>query len=102
MKKNHITEINYWIMVIPALIWLVAVNIVPMLGIVMAFQDFNPGKGIFGSEFVGLENFKYMFEMKDVLQIFINTVVIAVGKLLLNISSCYFCIAFKRNKKYGV
>lgn len=85
MKKHHITTINYWIMVTPALIWLVAVNIVPMFGIVMAFQDFNPGKGIFGSEFVGLENFKYMFQMKDVSQIFINTVVIAVGKLLLNV-----------------
>ena len=85
MKKKHFTEINYWIMVIPALVWLVAVNIVPMFGIVMAFQDFNPGKGIFGSEFVGLENFEYMFQMKDVTQIFINTVVIAVGKLLLNV-----------------
>lgn len=85
MKKNHSRVINYWIMVIPALIWLVAVNIVPMFGIVMAFQDFNPGLGIFRSEFVGLENFQYMFEMKDVAQIFINTVVIAVGKLLLNV-----------------
>lgn len=72
-------------MVIPALIWLIAINIVPMFGIVMAFQNFNPGKGIWGSEFVGLENFEYMFEMKDVSQIFINTVVIAVGKLLLNV-----------------
>lgn len=85
MKKNHSRVIHYWIMVIPALIWLGAVNIVPMFGIVMAFQDFNPGLGIFRSEFVGLENFQYMFEMKDVTQIFINTVVIAVGKLLLNV-----------------
>lgn len=85
MKKHRITAIKYWIMVIPALIWLIAVNIVPMFGIVMAFQDFNPGKGIWRSELVGLENFQYMFEMKDVAQIFINTVVIAVGKLLLNV-----------------
>ncbi|HCG87118.1 MAG TPA: protein lplB [Lachnospiraceae bacterium] len=85
MKKNHITLINYWIMVIPALIWLVAINIVPMFGIIMAFQDFNPGKGIWGSDFSGLENFEYMFQMKDVSQIFVNTIVIAVGKLLLNV-----------------
>jgi putative aldouronate transport system permease protein len=85
MKKNRVTTINYWIMVIPALVWLVAINIVPMFGIIMAFQDFNPGLGIFHSEFVGLENFKYMFQMKDVTQIFVNTVVIAVGKLLLNV-----------------
>ena len=72
-------------MVIPALIWLVAINIVPMFGIIMAFQDFNPGKGIWGSDFSGLENFEYMFQMKDVSQIFVNTIVIAVGKLLLNV-----------------
>jgi len=52
---------------------------------VMAFQDFNPGKGILHSDFVGLENFAYMFKMKDVGQIFKNTIIIAVGKLILNI-----------------
>jgi len=72
-------------MVIPALVWLIFINIVPMFGIVMAFQDFNPGKGILHSDFVGLENFAYMFKMKDVGQIFKNTIIIAVGKLILNI-----------------
>ena len=71
-------------MVIPALVWMVLINIVPMFGIIMAFQDFNPGKGIFRSKFIGLENFEYMFQLKDVSQIFTNTIVIAVGKLLLN------------------
>ena len=73
-------------MVYPALIWMFFINIVPMFGIIMAFQDFNPGKGILRSEFVGLENFRYMFEMKDVLQIFVNTIVIAVFKLILNVA----------------
>ena len=73
------------VIVVPALVWMLAINIVPMFGVVMAFQDYNPGLGIFGSEFVGLENFEYMFQMKDVGQIFINTIVIAVGKLVLNV-----------------
>jgi putative aldouronate transport system permease protein len=75
----------YWIMILPALVWMFFINIVPMFGIVMAFQDFNPGKGFLHSRFVGLENFRYMLEMKDVGQIFINTIVIAVGKLVLNV-----------------
>lgn len=75
----------YWVMVVPALIWMAAINIVPMFGIVMAFQDFTPGRGIFRSEFVGLENFRYMFQMKDVSQIFFNTIIIAVFKLILNV-----------------
>lgn len=51
MKRKQ-KQIHYWIMVIPALLWLVLINIVPMGGIVMAFQDFNPGKGIFHSPWV--------------------------------------------------
>lgn len=76
---------HYYIMLIPALLWLFFFSIVPMFGIVMAFQDYNPGKGILHSEFVGLENFVYMFQMNDVKQVLSNTVVIAVGKIIGNI-----------------
>ena len=88
MQKKNIFQSRkgaYCIMVIPALVLMVLINIVPMFGIIMAFQDFNPGKGIFRSKFIGLENFEYMFQLKDVSQIFTNTIVIAVGKLLLNV-----------------
>ena len=76
---------HYYIMLIPALLWLFFFSIVPMFGIVMAFQDYNPGQGILHSKFVGLENFKYMFQMNDVKQVLCNTVVIAVGKIIGNI-----------------
>lgn len=84
MKKRQ-NSISYWIMVMPALVWLVLVNIVPMGGVVMAFQDFNPGKGIFGSPWVGLENFKYMLQLKDVQTILINTFTIALFKIIGNL-----------------
>ena len=76
---------HYYIMLIPALLWLFFFSIVPMFGIVMAFQDYNPGQGILHSKFVGLENFKYMFQMNDFKQVLCNTVVIAVGKIIGNI-----------------
>lgn len=76
---------HYYIMLIPALLWLFFFSIVPMFGIVMAFQDYNPGMGILHSKFVELENFKYMFQMNDVKQVLCNTVVIAVGKIIGNI-----------------
>lgn len=76
---------HYYLMLIPALLWLFFFSIVPMFGIVMAFQDFNPGKGMLHSEFVGLANFQYMFEMSDVKQVLANTVLIAVGKIIGNI-----------------
>ena len=84
MKKRQ-NAISYWIMVMPALVWLVLVNIVPMGGVVMAFQDFNPGKGIFRSPWVGLENFQYMLQLKDVQTILINTFTIAVFQILGNL-----------------
>lgn len=76
---------HYYIMLIPALLWLFFFSVVPMFGIIMAFQDYNPGRGILHSEFVGLENFVYMFQMSDVRQVLANTVVIAVGKIIGNI-----------------
>ncbi len=76
---------HYWIMMAPGYIWLILFSIVPMFGIVMAFQDYNPSMGIFKSPWIGLENFRYMFSMDDISQVFINTIVIAVGKLIGNI-----------------
>ena len=70
---------HYYIMLVPALLWLFFFSVVPMFGIIMAFQDYNPGKGILHSEFVGLDNFVYMFQMSDVRQVLANKVVIAVG-----------------------
>jgi len=58
-------------------------SIYPMFGVLIAFQDFNPGKGIWGSEYVGWENFEYMFQIPEVKRIFANTLSIAVMKIAL-------------------
>lgn len=76
---------HYYMMLIPGFIWLFLFSIVPMFGIVIAFQDFNPGKGVFGSEFVGLETFKYMFALNDTMEIFFNTLSIAIMKIIGNL-----------------
>ena len=76
---------HYYIMLVPAFLWLFFFSIVPMFGVVMAFQDYNPGQGILHSKFVGLANFEYMFQMSDIAQVLRNTVTIAVGKIIGNI-----------------
>ena len=58
---------------------------IPMAGIVIAFQDFDPFKGIFGSEWVGWENYRYILMMPDTFKILYNTVIIAVWKIVLNL-----------------
>ena len=57
MKKNY----TLYLMCAPALIFMILFNFIPMPGLWMAFTKYDLLDGIFGSEFVGLENFKYFF-----------------------------------------
>ena len=83
MKRKSIGA--YYVMMLPGLIILVLFNLVPLLGIVMAFQNFSPGKGILGSPWVGLENFRFMFSMRDTWNILYNTFFIAFFKIVGNL-----------------
>jgi putative aldouronate transport system permease protein len=83
--KSRSTQRQYYLMLLPGMIWLVLFSIVPMGGIVMAFENFNPGLGLFQSPWVGMENFKYMFQLSDCRQVIINTLIIAVAKIILNL-----------------
>lgn len=76
------------VMLLPAIILLIIFAYLPMVGIVIAFQDFVPSggmKGFFTSEWVGLDNFKYIFGMKDFRQVLVNTLVIALLKIIAGI-----------------
>ena len=69
-------------MLLPGMIFLVIFSIIPMFGIVMAFQNFVPAKGIFGSKFVGLAQFRRLFMLPDFRQILENTLIIALSKII--------------------
>lgn len=76
---------HYYLMLLPGLLWVFVFKIIPMFGVVMAFQRFNPGKGILGSAWVGLANFEYMLQLNDSKTIFFNTAFIAVLKIIFNL-----------------
>ena len=57
---------------------------VPLGGITIAFKEFLPGKGIWGSPWVGLENFEYMLALPDTKRVMWNTLFIAAAKILIN------------------
>lgn len=48
-------------MTVPGILQIFIFSYIPMLGLVIAFQNFNVKDGIFGSEFCGLDNFKFFF-----------------------------------------
>ncbi|WP_106769019.1 ABC transporter permease [Paenibacillus faecalis] len=80
--KSKKDQIAFHSMLSVGMVCLIIFSFIPMFGIVMAFQDYVPAKGISGSEWVGLDNFKFMLQIPDSKQIFINTIVIAVWKIV--------------------
>ncbi|MCP1134758.1 ABC transporter permease subunit [Paenibacillus polysaccharolyticus] len=49
----------------PGLLYFLINNYLPMAGIFIAFKDVNYAKGIFGSDWVGFDNFKFLFQTSD-------------------------------------
>jgi len=72
-------------MLMPGYVWLFFFSLVPMFGFVIAFENFNPGKGPFASEWVGWENFKYLFTLTDAKTIFFNSIFLATMKIIGNL-----------------
>lgn len=64
-----------YLMVLPGCIYLLINNFLPMAGLLLSFQKVNYRKGLFGGEWVGLDNFKYLFATKDAWVITRNTIV---------------------------
>ena len=80
--QKRLRELPLHLMLIPGLMLILIFHYVPMFGIVMAFQNFKPAKGIFGSKWVGLENFIYIAKLPNMGSVLYNTVFIAVMKII--------------------
>ena len=76
-----------YLMAAPALIFILVFSYIPMVGLVMAFQDLDLSKGVFTSPWAGLTNFKFLFATTDAWiitrnTIFYNVIFIAGGLVL--------------------
>src|ERR1044071_170196 len=71
----------YAMLVLP-LIQLALFHYYPMYGVIVAFQNFNPGLGFTRSPWVGLNNFRYLFLNPDFKTVLWNSLFIAVAKLV--------------------
>jgi putative aldouronate transport system permease protein len=86
-----------YVMLLPALTALGLFHYYPMYGVVIAFQNFNPGLGFARSPWVGLTNFEFLMALPDFQQIFLNTLSIAVGKLV-SVQVCAVALALSLNE----
>lgn len=76
--------IPLYLMALPGLIYLFINNYMPMFGLVTAFKDIDYRKGIWGSDWVGFENFEYLFKTKDAWNITRNTILYNLAFIVVN------------------
>ena len=72
----------YLIFILPAVVLTLIFKYVPMGGVLIAFQDYNPFRGILGSEWVGLEHFQRFMSSPDFQRYLVNTLKLSVYGLL--------------------
>ena len=86
-KKKRLgrEELTLNLMILPGLIILIIFVFAPLVGSLMAFENYVPAKGLLKSKWVGLSNFEFIFSLPDSKQVFMNTLIIAFSKLVVNI-----------------
>ncbi len=73
----------YYLMVMPGVLFFLLFKYIPLLGSVIAFQDFSVFKGISDSPWVGLKHFKALISYPDFRRIFANTLILGLCKTVL-------------------
>ncbi|WP_116187630.1 ABC transporter permease [Paenibacillus taihuensis] len=83
---------SYWrktwpfhLLLLPAIVLCIIFSYIPMTGIIIAFEDYQPWVGMKNSPWVGFDQFHYLFTYPDGKQIIWNTLLIAFFKLLFNL-----------------
>lgn len=74
LKKTDVVK-NRWcyLLLLPAIVFIVVFAYIPMVGVLIAFEDFDPIAGIFKSDWVWFENFVFFFSSSDWIQVTLNT-----------------------------
>lgn len=74
------------LLLLPGVLYLILNNYLPMFGVMIAFKHIDYSKGIIGSDWVGFDNFQFLFKTKDAWIITRNTVLYNAVFILLNLA----------------
>lgn len=86
MKWGETVELL--LMTLPGILLLLVFNYLPMFGSIIAFKDYNPNKGILGSEWCGLKNFEFFFTSSDAFRVIRNTVGYSLVFIVVGLITC--------------
>jgi putative aldouronate transport system permease protein len=73
-QRDRQTTITLSLMALPGVLLLLIFAYLPMIGLVIAFKDYRFAQGLWGSEWVGLENFRFLFGANAALRVTRNTI----------------------------
>lgn len=87
--KNVMTEIRrrkiLCLMLLPAIIFFIIFSYLPMLGIILAFKDYNYAEGVLGSPWVGWANFTFLYKSGTLWRVTRNTILYNIAFLILDL-----------------
>lgn len=82
-KNKFIQYLPFYLMALPGIIYLICNNFMPLYGMLLAFKRLDVRKGIFGSEWVGFNNFKFLFSSRTAFTIIRNTILYNLAFIIL-------------------
>jgi putative aldouronate transport system permease protein len=85
IKESRKIQWALYLMLIPGIVITLIYSYGPLVGLSIAFQKFDITKGLFGSQWVGLENFKYIFLLPDFGRALYNTIFISFLKMIIGL-----------------
>ena len=74
-----------YLMILPAVLFFIIFSYIPMVGIIIAFKNYNIANGIFGSPWAGLSNFAFFFQSGTAWTVTRNTVLYNLAFLSVNV-----------------
>lgn len=106
LAKKRYSNLPLVLIALPGVLYLLINNYVPMLGVFLAFKSYSLRKGVFGSDWCGLDNFKFLFQTKDAFIMTRNTLLynlafIVIGTVLSIAVAIMMCELGERKRVKG-
>jgi putative aldouronate transport system permease protein len=84
-SKKEKRNFSLHLMLLPGVLLVLIFSYLPMFGLIMAFQNYVPVKGFFGSKWVGFHQFEYMIHLPHIFGVVWNTIYIATLKIIIGL-----------------
>ena len=104
MKKSIKRHWQLYLLLLLPLVWLFMFSYVPLIGSQIAFRKYNFREGIWGSPWIGMQNFITFFESKQFVPLLINTLSLSLYNIIAGVFPpiiLAISLTYIRHKRYG-